>query len=733
MSEPTDESKRSEALATKWLKAIGDRRNKEKNWRTERAPAVIKRYRDERETGSSDVAKFDILWANTETLKPAIFSRMPVPDVRRRFTTADPAARTASLILERCLAYSTDAYDLHDTLDRCNEDYVLPGRAQCVIRYVPTWEKQQKRIPVAPLPETDEPESTVRDELQVQMSQKREPKYPEGTQFDASGGYRMEESENLVYQEVCAEYVAWDFFVFGEAKTWKKVPWVATGALLRKEELKARYPHFKNLDELQYTHSERESKDGQKEDGHFALIWDVWHKASRTFIVVAEGYNDGVIFEQDDPLQLEGFYPMPEPMYSVRTNKTWEPRPEFLLYQDQANELDIITERLRALTEMLKVRGAYDQSIDNETFKFSDILRKPDGTMQPIAAWRALQDKGGFEGVMDFLPLAEIIEAIQVLTEREERVKQTIYEITGISDIVRGSTKASETLGAQQLKAQYAGLRVSTRQQRFQRFTREIYRIQAELIAEHFDPQTLKLMSGIEVIPDQAFTQMKLQKKLPAGGVSESEFAKALQILRSDKLRGFKVDIETDSTIPADREGEQQGRVEFLSAVASFVQQVGPAVAQGYVPLPVAREMLMFGVRGFKVGSELEEVLEQLGQDPNQQEQGPSQQQVAQMQEQMNQLQQENEQLKADRSIDMQKAASDQRIAEYKTQVDAQIKQSLAAQDMELKQRQADQDLRLEKIMSSLEIRLKEQKAEQQQELADQQAQATAREPAGDE
>jgi hypothetical protein len=66
------------------------------------------------------------------------------------------------------------------------------------------------------------------------------------------------------------------------------------------------------------------------------------------FIVVSEGY-DATVFEQDDPLSLEGFYPCPEPMYSVRNNKTWEPRPEFLLYQDQARELDIVTDRIKCL------------------------------------------------------------------------------------------------------------------------------------------------------------------------------------------------------------------------------------------------------------------------------------------------------------------------------------------------------------------------------------------------
>lgn len=715
MTEQAEAQVRADAeLADKWLKAIAERRHAERKWREEQAPEVIKRYRDTREVGQNQVSKFNILWANVETLKPAIFSRMPIPDVRRRFTTDDKAAKTASLILERALIYSADAYDLHDTLDRCNEDSLLPGRAVAIVRYVPTIEKQQERVPVEPLPEgdEDEPAETTRDELQERFSEEpAKPQYPDGTQFDDQGAYTTQDKETLVYQEVCAEYVAWDLCVFGTAKTWKKVPWVATGALLRKEEVRRRYGEV--AEKLDYSHSERETKDGnEKETGHFALLWDVWHKSSREFIVVSEKY-DGVVFKQDDPLGLEHFFPVPEPIYSVRNNKSWEPKSEFCLYQDQANELDIVTNRLAKLFEALKVRGGYDQSIDNEQFKFADIMRKPDNTLVPIANWRALVDKGGFEGIVDFLPLEQIVAAIQMLRERESELKQIIYEVTGISDIVRGSTEASETLGAQQLKAQYAGLRISTRQQRFQRFVRDIFCIQAEIIAEHFDPETLKLMANLNVIPDQAFEALKQAKSLPAGAISESEFQAAIQVLRSDKLRGFKVDVETDSTIPADKQSEQQGRVEFLGAVAQFVEKIGPAVVQGMIPPNVAKELLMFGVRGFKVGSELEEVLEQLSKD---EQQGPSPEQIQQMQQQLQQLQQENQQLKADQQVKMATAQGDQQVAQFTAKATASTDQWKAEQEMRIKEMTAKHDMALQTMGQKIDAMLAHMKIKQQPE-----------------
>jgi len=198
------------------------------------------------------------------------------------------------------------------------------------------------------------------------------------------------------------------------------------------------------------------------------------------------------------------------------------------------------------------------------------------------------------------------------LTEREAKLKEEIYELYGVADIMRGATEASETLGAQQLKAQYGGLRISIRQERFQMFVRDILRIKAELIVEHFDADTLRLMTGIQVMPDQQFQMMQQQQSLPVGAVSQSEFDGAIAVLKSDKLRGFKVDIETDSTIPVDRMQDQQNRIAFIGAVGQYLSGVIPAVQEGAIPMKVAREGLLFVVRGFKVGTELEEVLEEL-------------------------------------------------------------------------------------------------------------------------
>lgn len=698
-----EEQKRADdsKLATDWLKAIKSRRDTESDWREKKAPAVIDRFRDERGAIDSRATRFNILWANTETLKPAVLARTPIPDIRRRYATKNAPARTAALILERAVSFYMDEC-LDDCMERSLEDYLLPGRAMCVVRYRAVTGMTQARVGVPKPENAPADEAGVDDELDDKG-------YPKGTLYDDAGAYRMEQREDVVYHEVYPEYQPWNLAVFGQAKTWKKVPWVALGTLLTKGEIKAQYQHLteQDLDNIQYSYSMREQpKDSgsTNESGSFALFWDIWDKVHRTFIVVAEGLEKTVLV-QEDPLKLEEFYPIPEPLYSLRTNQNWTPVPEYLLYQDQAIQLDEAMERLDALTKALKIRGVYDASFDNEEGKsvLANLLKAPDLTLIPINDFRLLVEKGGLKAIVDTLPIEEIARAITELRERVAECKQVIYEVTGISDIVRGATKATETLGAQQLKAQYSGLRISKRQERVQRYGKDIFRIASEIIAEHVDPKTLALVAGIQVLDDVVYEQRRKAKQLEAGMVSMTEFATAIQILKSDKLRGFKIEVEADSTVPADKEAEQKLRVEFLTMVGSYLQQVMPAVVQGLVPPAVAREGLLFGVRSFKIGSEFEEVLEQLGA-----EQGDDaiRENLAKIQQQAQTLMEENGKLKQEN----QKLASNQEVKVVGAKTDAVIREKESEHKMQLETREHEHKLALEQQAAQQESLLDEQR-----------------------
>ena len=82
-------------------------------------------------------------------------------------------------------------------------------------------------------------------------------------------------------------------------------------------------------------------------------------------------------------------------------------------------------------------------------------------------------------------------------------------------------------------------------------------------------------------------------------------------LLKNNLLRKFKIDIETDSTIAGDESQEKQDRTQFIESLTKFMETWGPMVEQNEALAPLAGQILLFGVRAFRVGRELEEVIEE--------------------------------------------------------------------------------------------------------------------------
>ena len=86
--------------------------------------------------------------------------------------------------------------------------------------------------------------------------------------------------------------------------------------------------------------------------------------------------------------------------------------------------------------------------------------------------------------------------------------------------------------------------------------------------------------------------------------------AQAIQLLRDEKLRGFRVDIEVDSTVFADAAQEKQDRIEFVEATTKYLQTAAQMAAMVPESAPLLGKLLQFAVRGFRVGRDLESAIE---------------------------------------------------------------------------------------------------------------------------
>ena len=548
MAETQAEQEKLYGTARYWQREIDQASDFERNWR-ERGTRVVERYRDERDTGIIGplTHRFNILWANTETLKGALFARMAQPDVRRRFNDGDASARQVAIALERALLYGLDVYDSDLPIKAALEDYLLPGRGVVWVVYEPIIVKEKTKIEI------------------------------KGEDVDI---LEEEEIERLGDQRCRFDYVHWQDYRESPSRRSEDATWRARRHLFTREELTGR--GFDNAEDVQLNWSpERADDAGMGETYNRAEVWEIWDKVKRRRLFVATGHKD-VLADDEDPYSLEHFFPCPTPLIAVRTNNTSVPVPEFTLYQDQADELDRITTRITNLIEGLRRRGVYDSSIP----ELAKLANATDNEFIPSDNFANLAQKGGLAGAFQTEDISAITQVLAGLYNQRNQVLQAIYEITGISDIIRGGgTKASESATAQQLKAQYGSMRLRLRQEDISKYIRDLFRIKAELIAENYEPDILGRITGIEITDEM------------------------VEIMRNDKLRSYQIDVETDSTVFADEEETKRTRIEFANTMGGFLVQAIEATRAAPEITPIAFQILKFVAGAWKVGRQFEDVI----------------------------------------------------------------------------------------------------------------------------
>ena len=647
-------------LARLWLDSITLARKNEEAWR-KAAGEARDRYRGDKENQQSK--KFNILYANTQITLPAIYNSTPIPDVRRRFGDADAIGKVAAQVLERSLSYSFDAYDFGGNMRSAVFDSVLAGRGVLRVRYEPSFE------------ETEEEQQEEAEEYAEEAAQPAAPR--------------------IVFQKVCVEHVNWQDFIIGPGRKWEEVPWIGFEHRLTRDELEDRFGDLGATMPLDIITDDARARNSDPRDVPDVFkrgtVYEIWDKEEREVLFVAPSLPSKILKRVDDPLGLQDFWPMPRPIYDVVDSGSLVPVVPYSLYKDQAEELDHVTRRIDKLVEQCRYRGLRAADIA----EFESLARAKDGEF--IAVENAMQfaDRG-LDKAIWHAPLETLVSVIVQLMQHREALKATIYEITGLSDIVRGASVASETATAQQIKAQFGSIRIQDRQAEVQRMARDAVRLMAELIGEKFDLETLGLMTGVDL--PQAQQKMVAQQAAmmaqQAGQPVPTEIEQiltvpswddVLQVLRSDAMRGYRVDIETDSTVQADVARLKTNAAEFVQGFGGFIQAVGPAVQAGAMPMDVVADLLTAFARNFKLGRQAEDALERMGkiaaQPAPQQDQGAAAEAQAEQQRLAMEMQAKQAETQAKAQLDQEKLA----LEAQRLTMEAQIKErEIAIREAEL-------------------------------------------------
>ena len=609
-------------LVTKWIDEINLAERELQPW-WKAGDIIVRRYKNEnrnRDGGRLSVnanrRRFAVLWSNVQTLQPAIYAKQPKPMVDRRYRDEDPVGKVASDVLERALGFSLDQYDFDGRVKLCVLDYLLPGRGQVWVRYIP----HMRTLNAEQDPELGEGEQDA-DTTEV-------------GEIEGPG-----ETEEVVYEEVQCDHVAWKDFLTNPSREWSEVRWVARRVYMTKEELVKRFgkDKAKQVPITTTSAGTDTATDAQRQANQTGEVYEIWDKPSKRAFWVCKGVTSGVLDEREDPLNLREFFPCPSPLNATTGNDSTIPVADYVMYQDQAEELDDLTGRIGKLQEALRMVGVYAGEANREL----QLVFSPgnENKLIPIDTFDLWKEKGGVKGLIEWVPVDMVIQVLKGCFETRAQILNDIYQITGLSDIIRGESNPNETATAQRLKGQWGSLRVRDRQRELQRFARDAIRLKAEIIAEQFSIETLKVMTNVKLLTQAEKQQIEQimpmieqakaqQLPIPPGIepppemmelMSQPTWEEVQSLLKNDALRSFRIDVETDSTVEPDENAAKAAFTEFTGAVVGLMTAAAGIVPTAPYTAPLFAEILKQGARTFNVSRQMEDVIDKVFETAEQQ------------------------------------------------------------------------------------------------------------------
>ena len=639
-------------------------------WHT-KGDKVNRRYKDEREALDSDARKFNIFTTNVGILKSALYSKIPDVTVDRRFDDyEDDVARVAANIMQRAITQDLDVPNCYfsNVMTECIEERLVPGIGQAWVRL-----------------KTDTADSGEVDD--------------EGNPIP-----------KIVNQEAIVEHVYWKDFLWSPCRTWSERRWVGRKVYMDRDSMVARFGEEVGT-KIPLDYSPKKDDNAKLGDDILskAIIYEIWDRNTKQVLWLSKAYPE-LLDNRDDPLQLDSFEPCPKPLFALTTTEECIPTPDYVLIQDQYKELDDVNDRISKLVAACKVVGVYDRASDGVQRMMNEGV---DNTLIPVDNWAMFAEKGGIKGQVDWLPLEMVIAALERLRTAREDIKMQIYELTGISDIARGVSKASETLGAQEIKAQFASIRIQELQDSVAAFASSIFRIKAQILAKHFTPEQLLKVSMIEYTPD-AKTNPQL-------------IADALQLIKSDQEFAWRVSVDADSMKMPDYTAEKQERGEFITSVATYLQSAATMIKAEPGAAPLLISMLKYAVASQRGAKDLEGVMDatlervMASQQEAQNQPDPEQQrmqQEAQAKQAEMQMKMQAQQMKL--QADQQSARLDMMVK----QADLQNQQQMNAMDVQAKK----MDLALQAMKNQMELVFMREKKESEdsKEMADKEEKESA-------
>jgi len=603
----------------------------------------------------------NLFYSNIQTTQAMMFGRLPEISIDRRNTDfGDDAARVASSILQRMLqADIGKPNDQYSTSLKLNlQDRLITGLGVARVRY----------------------------EMDKETRETAE-------QLDMNGQVVAEgfSEEVITSERAPLDYVHWRDCAWSPCRTWSELRWFGFKEMMTRDQLVERFgkemgeaiPLTKTTRIVEDESLQEEAADSFKR----GEVWEIWDKDKKQVVWYCADYEK-LLDVKPDPFGLTGFFPVPRPMASNLTTSAYMPIPDFTMAQDLYNEIDNLETRIAMLTQAVKAVGVYNSAIDGVKRM---LVEGVENDLIPVDNWAVFSENGGMQGVIDWLPIETIAGVLNQLIARRNDCKSQLFEISGMSDIMRGAAaSAGGPVSATEraLEARFASVRIAALQDEFSTYATDLIRLRAEIISKHFSPEQIVKQSNILNTPD---------------GQDQQLIQQAVELIKNSQELVWRVQVRPESVAMVDFAALKQERTEYLMAVSQFLQSSGPLIEKEPASAPMLMEMLKWGLAGFKGSQDIEGVIDRA---------------MEQMAQKLAQPQEQQPDPEA------QKMQMQMQLEQTKSQAAMQLEQAKNQGAMQLEQQSLQIDM--QRIQAELQAKIQEKQADIQQDITKEKAQLEA-------
>jgi len=502
------------------------------------------------------------LFASGVQLQHAIlFSSAPSCEVKRQFDDPDDDdARLASLIAKRLLnrGLEDERGAFNSALNQLTLDRLVAGFGLARAVY----EADYNTVPAVEAITAQEPCTCDSLSQQYTPVPESEASPVPCALCGGTGAVAREvappvpETEVATNERIEVVYSHWRDQLWSPSKTWGEVRWFAFKTCMSSKQIVEAFGD-NTLGVLGL----------DPESNKRTEVWEIWDKEHR----MVHWYVDSATATLshldnptgEDPLGLSGFFPFPAPLMANAPTVSLTPIPDYQYAKDQYRQIDALTSRITAIVASIRVTGTYDRSQG----KLEDLLSEVnENRLIPVDNWASFMERGGLKGSVDLLPIEPQVQALVVLVQQRNDLINSVYQITGLSDILRGQQVLAETATTTAIKAEFASVRLRCIQLEIARFIADLQQIRLEMIAKNFSVDSMLSQSNI-LLTQECQTPEGYQRAV-----------RAVELLKSGQL-SMRVLVRPEQLSTQSLAWLKAQRIEVLTGIGSYFSSMMPLLS----------------------------------------------------------------------------------------------------------------------------------------------------------